>query len=294
MDVVRAFYRALNADDVDAMAALYAADCVVEHVFDGDDGVYEGRTGVVERWASEVAARRGALAGGGRVDVSRIAGIETGWGWVRAEWRTAAADRDGASAGLARAASGYSHFWVENGLIRRHRSIWRRGDDGQNDLGGRFPAGQATTTPEVGLPSGPARPVVGVGAVVLTDEGQVVLVKRRHEPLAGQWSLPGGALELGETLEAGAAREILEETGLVVEVGPVVEVFDRILLDDDGRVRFHFVLVDYLCRPRGGRLQAGSDVEAVMLADPDGLGACRVTEKARSVVARAVEMQRDR
>ena len=75
----------------------------------------------------------------------------------------------------------------------------------------------------------PSRPIVGVGAVII-DDGRVVLIKRRYEPLAGQWSLPGGTLEVGETLEAGVAREMLEETGLEVEVGPVIDVFDRILL----------------------------------------------------------------
>ncbi len=93
----------------------------------------------------------------------------------------------------------------------------------------------------------PSRPIVGVGAVILVspDEARrlgwatplsepgVVLVKRRFEPLAGQWSLPGGAVEVGETLEAGVAREIVEETGLTVDVGPIVEVFDRIFRDED-------------------------------------------------------------
>ena len=120
------------------------------------------------------------------------------------------------------------------------------------------------------------------------------MVKRRNEPLAGQWSLPGGGLELGESLEAGTAREVLEETGLVVDVGPMIEVFDRILVGDDGGVEFHFVLVDYLCRPRGGRLQAGSDVEAVTLADPDGLAAWRVADKVRAVVGQALALQRDK
>jgi 8-oxo-dGTP diphosphatase len=137
----------------------------------------------------------------------------------------------------------------------------------------------------------PTRPVVGVGAVVLMDDGRVVLVRRGHEPLKGQWSLPGGGLELGETLQAGTAREVLEETGLVVEVGPVIEVFDRILLDEMGRVGYHFVLVDYLCRPCGGTLAAGSDVEAVVLADPAALGSYEVAEKARTVIARALEMR---
>jgi ADP-ribose pyrophosphatase YjhB (NUDIX family) len=135
----------------------------------------------------------------------------------------------------------------------------------------------------------PERPIVGVGAVVLVD-GKVVLIKRRYEPLAGQWSLPGGTLEVGESLEAGAAREILEETGLVVEVGPVIEVFDRILVDPDQRVRYHFVLIDYLCRPIGGALQHGSDVDAVTLADPDDLARFGLTLKATAIIRRALEL----
>ena len=133
----------------------------------------------------------------------------------------------------------------------------------------------------------PTRPIVGVGAVVLMEDGRVVLVKRGQEPLAGQWSLPGGTLEVGETLEAGVAREIREETGLLVDVGPLVELFDRILLDDGGAVQYHFVLADYLCRPRQGRLEAGSDVEDVVLADPDALEPYGLTEKARDVIAQA-------
>ncbi len=135
----------------------------------------------------------------------------------------------------------------------------------------------------------PERPIVGVGAVVLVD-GKVVLIKRRYEPLAGQWSLPGGTLEVGETLEAGAAREILEETGLVVEVGPVIEVFDRILVDPDQRIRYHFVLIDYLCRPIGGALQHGSDVDDVTLADPDDLARYALTTKATAIIRRALEL----
>ena len=164
----------------------------------------------------------------------------------------------------------------------------------------------------------PDRPIVGVGAVILVDshcriEGipdsrpapcGVVLVRRRFEPLAGHWSLPGGALEVGETLEAGVAREILEETGLVVEVGGVIEVFDRIMLDDDAlagasipaasgqRVRHHYVLIDYLCRPTGGTLRGGSDVSEAVVADPRGLARYAVTAKVEAVVARALEMRK--
>jgi ADP-ribose pyrophosphatase YjhB (NUDIX family) len=270
--VVRAFYDAVNAGDAAAVAAMYAPDCTVEYVFDDDPAVYETRDVVAARWAEALAAR----VDGARVSVSRIAGVQTGWGWVRADWVSAAV-------------AGYSHFWVEDGLIRKHRTIRK------NDLGIRFPTGSSTPVSVRQENESRGRfPVVGIGAVILTDEGQVVLVKRRNEPLAGQWSLPGGGLELGESLEAGTAREVLEETGLVVSVGPMIEVFDRILLNDDGTVKFHFVLVDYLCRPRGGRLQAGSDVEAVTLADPDGLAAWRVAEKVRAVVARALELPRDK
>ena len=122
---------------------------------------------------------------------------------------------------------------------------------------------------------------------MLTGDGRVVLVKRGHEPLAGQWSLPGGMLELGETLEAGVAREIREETGLVVDVGPLVEVFDRILFDDRGAVQYHFVLADYLCRPREGRLEAGTDVDDVVAADPEALEPFRLNEKACGVITHA-------
>jgi mutator protein MutT len=135
----------------------------------------------------------------------------------------------------------------------------------------------------------PGRPVVGVGAVIV-KAGRVLLVKRRYEPLAGRWSIPGGTLELGETLETGVAREMQEETGLEIEVGPVIEVFDRIVFDADKRVRYHFVLVDYLCWPIGGELQAGSDVDEAVMVHPASLDEYDLTEKAREVIARALEV----
>jgi 8-oxo-dGTP diphosphatase len=139
----------------------------------------------------------------------------------------------------------------------------------------------------------PDRPFVGVGAVIVQGE-QVVLIKRRFEPLAGQWSLPGGAVDVGETLEQCVVREMLEETGLLVEVGPVIEVFDRIVRDDDGRVRFHYVLVDYLCWPIGGTLTAGSDVADAVFVDLSDLGRFAPADPAQAVIRRALALSRDR
>lgn len=138
----------------------------------------------------------------------------------------------------------------------------------------------------------PDRPIVGVGAV-LVDEGKVLLIRRGVEPSKGQWSLPGGAVELGETLEASIAREMLEETGLEVEVGPVIEVFDRIINDSDSRVEYHYVLVDYLCWRIAGELRAGSDVDAAVLVDPSELGAYHLTLKATSVIERGLQLAQD-
>jgi ADP-ribose pyrophosphatase YjhB (NUDIX family) len=133
----------------------------------------------------------------------------------------------------------------------------------------------------------PDRPIVGVGAVVL-DGDRVLLVRRANEPLKGEWSIPGGAVEIGETLEAAAAREVLEETGLQVAVGPIVEVLDRIRRDPDGRPRFHYVLVDFVCRPGGGTLACASDAAAVAWVEIDRLAEYGVADVTLRVIRKAV------
>jgi len=104
----------------------------------------------------------------------------------------------------------------------------------------------------------PDAPRVGVGAVIVHNES-VLLVKRGQPPLKDRWSLPGGMVELGETVREAAAREVREETGLRVEVGKLLGVFDRVIHDEAGRIQFHYVLVDFLCSPMGGELKAAGD-----------------------------------
>ena len=120
----------------------------------------------------------------------------------------------------------------------------------------------------------PDRPILGVGAVIVSGD-RALLVRRATEPLKGEWSVPGGVLELGEKLRDGAAREALEETGLQVEVGEVLDVFDSIFTDANGLTQYHYVLIDFLCRLRAGEAVAGSDVSEVLWvreSDLEGLG----------------------
>ena len=140
------------------------------------------------------------------------------------------------------------------------------------------------------LRKNPTRPIVGVGAVIL-DGDRVLLVRRAHAPLKGEWSLPGGAVELGETLEAAVAREVIEETGLEADVGQVVEVLDRVQRRPDGRVKYHFVIVDYLCTVHAGVIAHGSDAADVRWVPIGDLSAHRVTDKAIEVIRKALELQ---
>ena len=136
----------------------------------------------------------------------------------------------------------------------------------------------------------PSRPIVGVGAVIVTAGGGVVLVRRAREPLAGQWSLPGGAVEAGETWAAAVTREVREETGLDVQLCGIVDVLDRIYTDASGRLEYHYVLVDCLCRPRGGQLAAGSDVTDAIIVHGQALGAYTLPADTRRIIEQALAM----
>ena len=138
----------------------------------------------------------------------------------------------------------------------------------------------------------PTRPFLGVGALIFEDS-KILLVERAKEPLKGYWSLPGGILETGEKLDTAIRREVLEETGLEVEPLSIFEIFERIMPDAGGRPEYHYVLIDYLCRPTGGRLQAASDVSRADWVAQQNLGQYRLTEGTLAVIERAfVKLQR--
>src|SRR6476660_9745645 len=129
----------------------------------------------------------------------------------------------------------------------------------------------------------PEHPVVGVGGVVVRD-GKALIVKRAHEPRKGEWSLPGGLLELGESLQDAVRREIKEETALDVTVGPIIETFDRVHRDDQGRIRYHFVIVDYVCWSDAGDATAGSDAEQTAWVSASEIDAYGVNAHAKAVI----------
>src|SRR6266581_1649094 len=146
----------------------------------------------------------------------------------------------------------------------------------------------------------PERPVVGIGGVII-DQGRTLLIRRGSEPLLGEWSIPGGTLELGESLQEGVTRELLEETGIEVRVLELIEVFDRIFLTDGAatgvevkRPRFHFVIVDYLCERIGGEPRAGGDVTEVAFAREDEFAKFHLTETATRILKKAFAMDRVR
>jgi 8-oxo-dGTP diphosphatase len=141
----------------------------------------------------------------------------------------------------------------------------------------------------------PESPLVAVGVVIVDhyrddqhDDHRVLLIRRGQPPLLGEWSLPGGVLECGETLREAVVREAREETGLVVETGEMLGVYERVIRGDDGRVRYHYVLIDFLCRPIGGDLKAGSDAADVRWFTRDELPALKLAYDANDVVLKGL------
>ena len=139
----------------------------------------------------------------------------------------------------------------------------------------------------------PERPVVGVGGVVIAD-GRALLIRRGNPPLEGEWSIPGGALEVGEMLLDAVRRELAEETGIEVRVGDLIEVFERIFPDGEGQPKYHFVILDYLCEAVRGTARAGSDVTDVAWAAESELQKYLLTPTATRVIKKAFQMARER
>ena len=134
----------------------------------------------------------------------------------------------------------------------------------------------------------PQHPLVGVGAIIV-ENGRVALVKRAHAPLLGEWSIPGGLLELGESLRQAVEREALEETGLVVEPREFAGVFERIVPGPDNRTRYHYVLVDYLCRRVSGKLQASGDASEARWFVPEEVEKLLIPEDTAAVIRLAIQ-----
>src|ERR1700704_5484512 len=131
----------------------------------------------------------------------------------------------------------------------------------------------------------PNNPLVGVGAVVIQDN-RILLIRRGHAPLLGEWSLPGGVLECGETLREATVREAREETGLIVETGELLGGYERVIRSNDRRVRYHYVLIVFLCQPVAGDLQAGSDASEVRWFAPEELDVLNLPRDTRDVIAK--------
>ena len=138
----------------------------------------------------------------------------------------------------------------------------------------------------------PGTPLIGVGSIIIEND-RVVLVKRAHPPIQGQWSIPGGVLEVGEMVREAAIREAREETGLIVEPGELLGVFDRILRDADKRVQYHYVLIDFVCRRTGGELLAASDAADVRWFTREELADLDLSIAMQRALDKAFEMVED-
>ncbi len=134
----------------------------------------------------------------------------------------------------------------------------------------------------------PDRPILGVGALIIRGDC-ILLVERGKEPLKGYWSLPGGVVEVGETLEQAIRREVREETNLEIEIIDVLEIFERIMRDAEGRPEYHYVLIDYLCRANDGSARPASDVSQVAWVRRDELDRYRITEGTPPVIQKGFD-----
>ena len=132
----------------------------------------------------------------------------------------------------------------------------------------------------------PRRPMVGVGAVVWRD-GAVLLERRGQPPAQGSWALPGGLVDVGETLEEAVRREVREECGIEVVVGPLLGAFEPIQRDEDGRIRYHYVVIDYLVTYSGGDLVVGDDAAELCWVSVDDLDAYPLMPATRAMIERA-------
>lgn len=139
----------------------------------------------------------------------------------------------------------------------------------------------------------PERPVLGVGGVVIS-QGLVLLVRRANPPLQGEWSIPGGMLEVGETVVEGVRRELAEETGVEVSVHGVIEVFERISLDAAGKAAYHFVVLDHYCEMVRGEVRPGSDVTEVVWVPEADLEEYSLTPSTTQVIRKAFQIARER
>jgi 8-oxo-dGTP diphosphatase len=137
----------------------------------------------------------------------------------------------------------------------------------------------------------PSRPMVGVGAVVW-DGGRVLLERRGQPPAQGSWSLPGGLIEIGETAEDAVRREVREECGIEVAVGPMLGLFEPVQRDSDGKVRYHFVVIDFLAHYRAGALQAGDDAAELCWVTPAELDSYALMRATREMIERALAIVR--
>jgi 8-oxo-dGTP diphosphatase len=130
----------------------------------------------------------------------------------------------------------------------------------------------------------PARPILGVGALIFDDKERVLLIERGKPPLVGYWSLPGGVVETGERLEEALAREVFEETNLRISVDSIATVFERIMPNEAGICEYHYVLIDFYCTVLGGELQPGDDSRRAEWRDVKSLESILLTEGTREVI----------